>query len=76
MKAKLTEVKDELSVKDLVLIFGVTHKTVSNWRAGSARIYPLPYRTRKCKVRSRVYFLREEVKKWAYDHGIGIKKRF
>lgn len=63
---------EELSIKDLMKMFGVTLMTITNWRKGSTRITPLPTETRARGSRNQVYFTKEKVLAWAKENEINL----
>lgn len=60
--------QSELTVNDLCFLFGVTVMTVNNWRKGSTRIPPLPFKSIPTGKSNRIVFRPTDVAKWAKDN--------
>lgn len=63
--------RNELTVRQVQKLFGVTLMTVTNWRAGKNGRTPLPFHTKpRGEQRHLVFFKQGEVTKWARRNGI------
>lgn len=62
--------KEQLSTKEVEAIFGVTNRTVVNWKQGILSYTKLPHKEVKMQVRSKVYFEVSKLVDWAVENEI------
>jgi len=68
--------QERITTVELCKMFGVTHATVHLWRKDISKIgrTPVPFHTEPRGARHRVYFLLQEVTKWAKTNHVVPKE--
>ena len=64
---------NQATTKELCQMFGVTTRTVVNWRLGSTLVSPLPAHKDSREYLDRIYFERREVSAWGKKNKIEPK---